>query len=279
MKVRLTVNPFAGKGKGREISRIAEIFLARSGIARNDIKYDCHVIVGGDGTLHRVINESKRTDAPLVICPAGVGNDFARAVRIPENPEKALRLSLSGKPREVDLIEANGELTAGIVSFGFDAEVNKRALQLKKQFWFLPASGMYAYALLWELFFSKTEYSRAEIVGRDVNYCGQVLLVAIANISCYGRVFKLAPGANPRDGLLDIVIIKPASKLRIMANLFRVLRGTHLGLPEVAIFKTSSPITIRFPRPPLCQMDGEVLSAEQEYQIGIKPKALKVLAP
>jgi len=277
VKVKLTVNPYAGKGKGRIAGRRINRLAIEMGLVCYGIDYRYRVLVGGDGTLHRAINEPKETDVPWIICPAGVSNDLACALGIPENPEKALRLSLSGKPRGVDLIEVNGELVAGVASFGFDAKVNQRALWLKKKYWFLPAELMYVAALLWELLFH-WECFQVEVETQGTVLREKVVMVAVANISPYGRVFNIAPGADPSDGLLDVCVIRRTGRLRALKNLLRVIRGTHTNLPEVATLKTTS-ISIRSKHPLPCQMDGEVIPAKREYNIFVRQGALKVLVP
>ncbi|MDO8436239.1 MAG: diacylglycerol kinase family lipid kinase [bacterium] len=277
MEVRLTVNPYAGKGNGRKVGRKINQLAIKMGLVWRNVGYRYRVLVGGDGTLHRAINEPRETDIPWIICSAGIGNDFARALGIPEDPEKALRLSLLGKPREVDLIEVNGELATGVASFGFDAKVNQRALWLKKKYWFLPVKLMYRVALLWESFFH-WECFQVEVETQGTVLRERVVMVAVANISPYGRIFNIAPGADPSDGLLDVCVIRQASRWRVLKNLFRVIRGTHIALPETQMFKTTS-LSIRSKHPLPCQMDGEVISAKREYKISVQQRALKVLAP
>jgi diacylglycerol kinase (ATP) len=277
VKVRLTVNPVAGKGRGARDGKVIKKLLKKTGVELTEEGFGCHVVVGGDGIIHGVINNPMAITAPLVLIPAGVGNDLARALGIPENPEKALRLSLSGKPQKVDLIEVNGELVVGVASFGFDAKVNQRALWLKKKYWFLPAKLMYGVALLWELLFH-WECFQVEVETQGTVLREKVVMVAVANISPYGRVFNIAPGADPSDGILNVCVIRRTDRLRVLGNILRVTKGTHTNLPEVTTLKTTS-ISIRSRQPLPCQMDGEVIPAEREYRITVQQGALKVLVP
>ena len=262
MKVKLTVNPLAGKGKGERYGKIVERLARKNGIELVQQGFEYQMVVGGDGTVHGVVNNPGGIDTPMILIPSGVGNDFAHAQGIPEDPKKAFHITLRGKPRTVDLIEVNGEYVATVASFGFDAKVNQLALRLKQKCWFLPTKMMYAVALLWELLFH-FECFQIEVKTQGTVLRENVILVAVANVSPYAQIFNIAPGADPSDGLLDVCLIRQANRQWVLKNLFRVVRGTHVSLPEVET----------------CQMDGETLPAEQEYQISIHQGALKVLVP
>ncbi len=235
------------------------------------------VVVGGDGTINEVVNGIAGSEVILGIIPAGVGNDFARALGIPEDTEIALNTVIEGKVIEVDLGQANNRYFTAVISFGFDAHVNRRAVELKRKFWFLPSQSMYAFALLRELL-SRLEYSQVELDIQGTSLESKVILIAVANTPSYGRIFKIAPLADMRDGRLDVCLIREAGKLRVLKNILQVIQGTHTNLPEVKMFRASS-LTIRSLQNLPCQMDGEILPSDREYQISTFPGALKVLVP
>jgi len=298
VKVKLIVNPRAGNGlglkRGTEVAReiekrgigISTSFTSRfreenaTSLAKNAVQQgtDRIVVVGGDGTINEVANGIAGSGVPLGIIPAGVGNDFARALGIPEGAKKALNVAVGDKVIEVDLGRVNGRYFTSMVSFGFDACVNRRALELKRKYWFLPPEGMYVIALLGKLL-SRLEYFPVEIdVPGTTSLLGKKLLIAVANVTRYGRILKIAPEANERDGLLDICLIREAGRLRIVTNIPRIIQGTHINLPEVEMLRVPS-LTIRSSKNLPCQMDGEVLPGKQEYQISTFQGALKVLVP
>jgi diacylglycerol kinase (ATP) len=81
------------------------------------------VAVGGDGTVHEVVNGLVGTNTPLGIIPAGSGNDFSRGLGIPLKHDKALERILKGKPKIIDIGYVNSTYFCTVAGIGFDGEV------------------------------------------------------------------------------------------------------------------------------------------------------------
>lgn len=254
-------------------------------------KYDLIISSGGDGTANEVANGVVGTNTPVLFLSAGSGNDFSKALRIPQEVDKALNLIFQGKLEAVDLGKVNERVFVNVFGVGFDAKVVEYAENLRKRWHFLPLVFLYLVALLRELLF-KIEYLPLAVTilrGRKPSerMIGRVTLVAIANgPSCGGGIFRLAPRAYLRDGLLDICWVGKISRLRIFRFFPRVIKGNYLSLPEVKTVsdgrlpQASSLVIASLDNQNLpCQMDGEVLLPEKEYRISLLPKALKVLVP
>src|SRR5439155_26434797 len=85
---------------------------------------------------------------------------------------------------------------------------------------------------------------------------GRVMMVALANTPYYGGGMKIAPAADPSDGLLDVVLIQEVSRLRFLRQFPRVFRGTHLSDPAVKCFRGRT-VTITGDADTRVMVDGE----------------------
>ena len=54
-----------------------------------------------------------------------------------------------------------------------------------------------------------------------------------ANMPLFGFGLRVAPGADPEDGLLDLVTLQARSRRRLLSLIPHLRRGTHIGLPGV----------------------------------------------
>src|SRR6185312_11892699 len=85
------------------------------------------VVISGDGLVGAIGGAMAGGEAPLGIVPVGRGNDLARVLGIPTEPEEAIAVVLAGETRTIDIGEANGKPFLGIASFGFDSDCNELA--------------------------------------------------------------------------------------------------------------------------------------------------------
>src|SRR5690606_38700939 len=147
VKIAYIVNPVAGSGRSwsvwqRLVARHPE--LERDAVVTQgphdaerlaqeaaDKGYEAVVAVGGDGTLHEVLNgalQSRRTPAVGVI-PAGTGNDFARSATLPRDPERAYQVCRLGRAEPIDVGLVNGRAFINVAGFGFDAAVAEEVIR------------------------------------------------------------------------------------------------------------------------------------------------------
>ncbi len=238
------------------------------------------VFVCGDGGINEGINglaSVGKLDLPIGVVPIGVGNNFAKNIGIPLDSREAIKVALGDCQSQVDVGVVNGRLFANAVSFGFDARITKVAIGTKKRYGFFPKDWIYLATAIKEMILGIKKY-QVELQSGIFHFEGKVILVAVTNGESYGAIFKIAPGADPRDGMLNVCLIEPMGKLRAFANILKVIQGTHLGLPEVMTLKTSS-LVISSPEKLICQVDGEVIDPKEEYRISVLPKALNLLVP
>jgi diacylglycerol kinase (ATP) len=207
---------------------------------------DALVVVGGDGMVSLAVNAIATTSIPLGIVPAGTGNDLARGLGlvVGDVPASitALLAAFDREPRRIDLghitsIDRSRERWfAGILSAGFDAIVNERANAMR----WPKGKSRYTWALLRELLALKPTTYSLEANGRQ--WDEQAVLISIANNTHMGGGMEVAPDASVTDGLLDIFVLRPLSRLRFLRLFPRVFAGTHVTEPEVVIERTSEVI-------------------------------------
>jgi diacylglycerol kinase (ATP) len=245
---------------------------------------DALVVVGGDGMVNLGTNLVADTRVPLGIVPSGTGNDMARGLGIPhENTEEAIRAldrALAEGPRTIDAARVRWtDATTGergerwfacALSAGFDAIVNERANGMRHP----KGPSRYILALLIELARLRPIAYRLELDGRVIETSAN--LVALGNNVSLGGGMKITPDAKVDDGLLDVLIVRPLSRLNFLRIFPRVFKGTHVSHPKVSIERARR---IRIEAEGIVAYgDGERFAA-LPIDVEVVPGALRVLAP
>jgi YegS/Rv2252/BmrU family lipid kinase len=228
------------------------------------------VALGGDGLVGKLAG-ALRDSAPLGIVPAGRGNDFARALGIPEDVPGATRVLLEGVRKALDLGEANGKPFACIASLGYDSDANRIANEAK----IVRGNMVYAYAAIRALLAWKPARFTVRLDGREHRFEGYT--VAAANTGYYGGGMNMAPGADPSDGLLDVIFIENVSKARFIANLPKVFKGTHVEVDSVEVHRARE-VEISSDRPFDVYADGDPLTT-LPATVRLVRGGLSILAP
>ncbi|HEX3173965.1 MAG TPA: diacylglycerol kinase family protein [Solirubrobacterales bacterium] len=229
------------------------------------------VVLSGDGLIGAVGGALAGSDVPLGIVPGGRGNDLARVLGIPEEPEAAAAVLAAGQTRRIDVGEANGKRFLGIASIGFDSEGSRRANETT----WLRGNLVYAYAGIRTLigwkparFTIRVDEERRRISGYSVS---------VANSRAFGGGMLIAPDAELDDGEFDVVTVGEVGRLRFLANLPKVFKGTHVEEDEVRVFRTSR-LELSASRPFPVYADGEHLT-EVPVSLRVLPRALSVIVP
>lgn len=230
---------------------------------------DTVVAVGGDGMVRSLLEPVVDSGATMGIIPAGRGNDFARQLAIPADPEVAARVLLKGKTRAVDVIEASGEYLAGSVYAGIDSLTS----QIVNRGGPLPSSMQYPVAAIRALLSGHSTTFEVTIDGQ--HHRVHAFMVVCANSGFYGSGMHIAPHAKVDDGELDVIIVNAASKLGLLRRMPRLYKGTHIELEAVTVLRGRE-ISIASADPVVAYGDGERLSA-LPVGVRIHPGALTVL--
>ncbi|MBM7505097.1 diacylglycerol/lipid kinase family protein [Agromyces aurantiacus] len=294
-RLLLAVNPYASFGRtrwvgpavaerladeGYEVALIREAnfeLLRRETQSAFEQGTDGLVVVGGDGMISMGANILARTGVPLGVVAAGTGNDFARALGLPhDNPEAAIEAlvdALRRPPQVVDLgLAHHGELRtwfACVLSAGFDAVVNERANRMVRP----RGPSRYTFALVREL--ATFRPRRYAITIDGVRREQAAMLVSIANTPSLGGGMRIVPHADLSDGILDVFIVHPLSRMGLLAVFPSVFAGEHVGHPAVEFAQA---------RRVRLEADGIVAYADGErlgalpVEVEVVPGALSVFA-
>jgi len=288
-EIALLTNPSAGKGAGSRTAAIAlprlreagfhvrelqggdgpeAIELARKAVADG---VESLVVVGGDGMVHMAVQALANTGVNLGIIPAGTGNDVARYLDIPrKNPQAAADVVVGSHVRTIDLAKAGPSYFVTVLAAGFDSKVNERANHMR---W--PKGQMrYNLATLAELrVFEPLAYT-LEMDGEVRRL--DAMLVAVGNGPSFGGGLRITHGAEIDDGLLDVVIIKPMSKVELVKTYPKLYSGRHVTHPQYEHHLVRS-VTVAAPGV-VAYADGERVGA-LPLTVEVVPRALRVLAP
>jgi diacylglycerol kinase (ATP) len=251
-----------------------EIRLTREAIAAG---FKTIIAVGGDGTWNGVGGEIFRSgaDVRLGLIPGGTGSDLARTLGLPDkDPAKCFRIVEEGRTLTIDVGLVEGRTFLNIAGFGFDTAV----LEDSRQTHFLRGSLVYLYCALRQIRSFRGFSLRISADGEDLGE-RSVLMVIIANARHFGGFFRIAPMADPADGLLDAVLFENVGPLRRLALMKRLISGTHGRCREVAMVRARA-FRLDFGEAPRYEVDGEWHRARnKEVEIAVAPGALKVFVP
>ncbi len=229
-----------------EATRVAAQ-AARDGVERM-------LVVGGDGTLHEVVNGLAGTAVRVAPMPFGTGNDFARGVGMKIGPSDLLEGLARDGERFVDLGQVHGRYYLNVAGVGFDAEVARIVNAMPTK-----AGGTLPYLMtaVREAFrFQPSELSVC--MDGAARPPGRQLMVAVGNGSAYGGGMQVCPGAEVDDGLLDVLLVGDLRGAAILRLLPRVFRGKHLGCAGVELHRAAR-VEIDGPAQAVLHADGELL--------------------
>ena len=223
------------------------------------------VAVGGDGTIHEVVNgliendKALNPEAHLGVVAAGTGSDFIKTFGIPPTPSHAV-VHLDGPEAftidigKITFTDNGKEVVryfANVAEVGIGADVVARAQQLPR--WLGPTVYLFAFWLT----IRKHKPAEVKVDLVDRTYEGPMNNLVVANGQFFGGGMKIAPKAAPTDGLLDVQI-EHARKREAIAIMPKVYKGEHVPHPDILEAKRVK-ATITSERPLRVEADGEVL--------------------
>ncbi len=298
-KVHIIVNPFAGKKKSKEISKLISSELTDSKIENNiyftdyvnhaeeivlGINFqegDALMSIGGDGTLSEIITglltrgDDFSNNIPISIVPAGSGNSQANDMEITDYLDAVQRL-LNGKLRKLDVgkvtFMSDGEervrFSHNLVGWGLGVDANIMAEKMR----FLGPI-RYDLGSLMSIIRGRVRRARCYIDGNLID--SSFILLLIQNTKTGGDRLTLAPMAHVDDGKMDLGIIYHISRFQVL-KLFNQLKasGSHVWNPNVEYYRFKN-LIIETDEPTAINVDGENLGTTP-LKVDVIPSAIKV---
>jgi diacylglycerol kinase (ATP) len=241
------------------------------------------VVVGGDGTVHEALNglltSTKRFR--LGVIPTGSGNDFARNLGVPLEPERALA-SLGARSRAIDVGMFRFRDTAGTtvrryfvnsLSMGLSARANRLAVRIRP---LIGGTARYRLSAIMGLLSAPSPHFRITADGRTL-LDGPALNLTFANGGRFGGGLPISPDSAPDDGVLELVIVDPLGGFRALLALERLRRGAHMGMREVRSLPLSGPVRLEHPHGSFdLEADGENLEIASDLTVEVLPGRLEL---
>jgi YegS/Rv2252/BmrU family lipid kinase len=237
------------------------------------------VAVGGDGTVKEVAVKAYQRNKPISILPTGTANNIAKTLNINTNVQDYVRGMLNPQETHMDLGEVNTPWGKHyfIEGMGYGFYANNLSS-------YDPAKGK---SILRGLSVLKEELTNLNPIHNLIHidkkpHQGEHVLVEIMNTTAVGPRLKLAPGASPQDGLLDVVLVEQNSDISIWEHLIKFFKEELEQLPHVKVHQASK-VSFHWDGFPI-HIDGDVhpiVSEAPQGTIDVKVihKAVKVFLP
>ncbi len=245
--------------------------------------YDLIVALGGDGTVHEVVNGLMHI-APdhrprLGVVPIGSGNDFAYAAGVQFDPAQAVLRAFNGQPRRIDVAmirDGSGrtEYFNNTCGIGFDAQINIRSRKIT----YLYGFAMYLTAVLQSIMLNfEAPHMKVTHDGGTIDQ--PVTMLTVGNGPREGGGFLTTPAAKLDDGLLDFVCVDKVSQIRMLQLLPKVMNATHVRERDVKILTTTR-LSVKADRALPIHIDGELFAPYEadvrQIEITLMPGAIEL---
>ena len=267
-------NPLAGNGNAEEDAKLLQMVLDED-LEYYDItritnytaflssmeKDDYLVIVGGDGTLNRFVNDTNSIEIPqeIVYFPSGSGNDFARELRTNGNP-----IMITQYLKDLPSVEVNGKRYRFIngVGFGIDGYCCQEGDELKK----IPGKKPnYTAIAIKGLLFHFSARNAKVTVDRKMYAYQKVWIAPTMHGKYYGGGMIPTPEQDRSSGKLSLMLFHGAGRLRTLCVFPSIFKGKHIKHKNMVAVHTGQEITVEFDRPTPLQIDGETVLDVTKY--------------
>ena len=293
MNARMLLNPAAGRGRGRRSLAAIAAAARRHAIALEVPESpaalaECArraaadgverlLVGGGDGTWHQAARALAGSDCALAPIALGTGNDLARELGFALDPAVAMAQAVAAPLARIDLGRAGGGIFCGVAGSGFDSECAEYSKRVRR----LRGPLVYTWSVIRVL--AGFVPLRATLDHDGGRFAGEVMFISLANTRWFGGGMQIAPQAEAADGLLDVVIVRRVSRVRLLAVFPRVYSGSHLSHPAISTLRTRR-VRLGFDRASMLYGDGEAIVAvprEEEggLEVRLDPRALAVVRP
>ena len=237
------------------------------------------IACGGDGTINEVFNGAVGFENVSVSCyPCGSGNDFVKVF----GAERFMDIEklIHAPTQKLDLIKAGDRYSVNVLNFGFDTTV---AITINKERAKTGHGSKNAYTkgVITALIKSMKNNCTVTVDGEVLNPDGKALLCTLANGQYVGGSFRCAPRADTGDGLIDVCLLKPISRIRFVQILGPYTNGQHLDDPkmqDIVTYRRGKTIHVKAPEGFAYSLDGEIVY-ENDFTVEVVPHALDLAVP
>jgi len=300
-KIKIILNPMADMGNAWRVARdLRSITEQHGGVDWSGTVYPGHAIelakqagedgydlviaMGGDGTVHEVMNglmqvaENKRP--ALGVVPVGSGNDFGHIINASKIPTDALKHAINGEVSTVDLglmtdEKGRKEYFDNTLGIGFGAIVTIRSHRLPILRGFL----MYLAAVIQAIILDHNPITM-QIETDTEKWEQKVIYLVLCNGPREGGGFLIAPDAKIDDGIFHYAMITDVSRPMMFRIVPEVMKGTHGRFKQVRM-GTCKKFTLTANRPLYIHADGEIFTGPgtdlRKVSFEVLPNALKVV--
>lgn len=236
------------------------------------------VAVGGDGTVHEVVNgihiAGGLPEIRLGVVPAGTGMDFARNLRVPRKVNLLAKMLAGGSDLAIDVGRSSGHTDRLFLNF---AEVGLGATVVKREAAFGDHwPGRMSFFIAAAMAAVQEEPARVTVWSGDhLVYRGPAVSVVVANGPYFGGGMKVAPQASIRDGKLDVLVLGDFTKVELMTQIWKIYPGIHARHRKVIGARVSR-VRIESTKQRPLDLDGELID-DATYRFTAWPRALRVL--
>ena len=225
------------------------------------------VVLGGDGTLHEVLNGLVDPSVcTLGLIPSGTGNDFAANIGIPLNVAQATEIVLNGEAKNTDYIEVSDRRCMNVGGIGMDVDVLERCSRGK-----MHGKLKYLMSLIKSVFAFKGYPVTVVIDGKESKH--NALLVDVCNGKVYGGGIPICPKAEVADGKISAVIVDGIKgKWELIKTLIKLLKGKMLEYEKTS-YCLCDEVIVTSEKPCIVQLDGELypdLKFHAKIKTGLK---------
>ena len=235
---------------------------------------------GGDGTLNEVVNGAVGFAHASVGCyPCGSGNDFVKYYG-GEKRFLNLEAQLSAPEEEIDLIRVGDQYAINATHFGFDSCVAKVMNDVRHRK-IIGGNNSYKTGVIVALVKAMKNDCAVVADGKLLNPKGKILLCTIANGQYVGGSYKCAPRSSNQDGLLEVCLVHPISRLTFVKLMKSYQNGTHLDDPRFTshiVYCRAASISVTAPDGFVYSMDGE-LYGQSQFTVEAVPRAIRFAVP
>ncbi len=211
------------------------------------------IAVGGDGTTNEVVNGFFHDGAPinahatLGVVSAGTGGDFGRTIGVPTGYRGSVEYLRDTPARRIDVGHVHFQRTDGtpderfflnIASFGLSGDVVERVAAVGGSR-MVRGPLTYPWCALQAIVGMRSTALRVTIDDHPA-VTGPLAIGAVCNGRFFGGGMHVAPHAAPDDGMFDVVLLRGASRLGVIARMAELYRGAHIAHPSVQVIRGQS---------------------------------------